>query len=369
MAAEHAGELRARLEEEGLAADEESEQLRRSEAAALERRARELDEAEVARRRRRLESYRDKVSAAAEARNEAQRLAYERAAEARLAADRAEGAARALEAAIGEVVTASEAEEMEASEEAEATTRADAEAAAAERDIENEHIATRIEAFKQAARERQQHRERAAERALAESAEHVAASEAGVRHLREELVGLEQQQAEIASEVVAREASLAEAERLADAARNAEARSREARQAEETARRAARTAHSRAAAARAEVQRATAQAEEAATQAAELVRQAEQLSAEARVAEQLAAASAHELDLRGSSVPAEPEGRDRHTVRRSSGLPTSDQREESTRMNGASEDHLLADGHLDLTREEDKDDFAKDEDLKTGEPS
>lgn len=350
-AAEHAEALRARLEEERLLADEEAEQLRRSEAAALERRAREFDEAEVARKQRRRESLRDKVSAAAEARNEAQRLASERAAEARQAADRAEAVARALEAAVGEVVTASQAEETEAIAEAEATARADTEAAAAERDIEDEQTATRIEAFKQAERERQQQREREAERALVESAEHVAASEAGVRHLRDELVGLEQQQAEIASEVVARNASVAEAERLADAARNAEARSREARQAEETARQAARTADSRAAAARAEVERATAQAEEAARQAAELIRQADQLSAEARVAEQLAAASARELDLRGSSVLAEPEARDRDDIRPSSS------------------DHFLDVEHLDLTREEEKDGFAKDEELKTGEPS
>ena len=46
-----------------------------------------------------------------------------------------------------------------------------------------------------------------------------------------------------------------------------------------------------------------------------------------------------------------------------------DEREFTTLMNGAPEDGSLEDDYLDLTREEDEDRFAKDEDLKTGEPS
>lgn len=361
ITAQRAVELRARLEEEGLVADEEAEQQRFAEAAALERRARDFDEAEAARKRRSLESYRTDVSAAAKARAEAQRLAHERAAEARIMADRAEAAALAFEAAVGEAVTASEKEESEAIKAAEVTARADAEAAAAERDVEDEQRAARIEAFEQAESERQQHRERSAKKALGEAAEHLAASEAGLGQLRERLVALEQQQAERENEVAAREASVAHAEKLADAARNGEARSREARQAEDAARQGAREAETRAAAARAEVERATAQAEEAAMQAAELIREAEQLSAEARQAEQLAAASARSLDVPGSKVPEEPEDHNRPDIEQSSEpsavvaagslverqLPTPDQREASTPMNGVPDAHLVEE-HLDL---------------------
>ncbi len=309
-AAQRDVELRAWLAEERLAADQEAERRRRAEAAALERRARELDEAEAARKRLRLESYRSALSAAAEARADAQRVAGERATEARRAADEAEALARALEAAVGEVAAASDADEKEAVAEAEMRARVDTEAAAAERELENSRTAARVEAFKQAEREKQEQRERSEQQALAAAADHLARFEATIRDLLGNVLILEEQQAEAARVVAAREASVAEAERLADAARNAEVRSREARRAEEAAREGARVAEHRAAAAEAEIERATAQAEEASTQAAALIRQAEQLSAEARHAEQLAAASARALELPGLGLLEEPEDQD-----------------------------------------------------------
>lgn len=298
-------ELRSRLEEEQQAEEANAAERRRAEAAALEREAQELDERKSENKRQRVEAYGSRVSAAAAARAESQRAARERAAEARAAADRAEAAARALEAAVDDVVASSEEDEKQAIAEAEARARAHAEAAAAELRQLDEQVAKRIEGFKREETERVQQRERANEQALAGASEHLATSQANLRELWANLAEVELAESASAGEVAECEAAVAEAEHLAHAAREAEARARRAREGQKAALDAARGANLRASAARGDAERAAATAKAAATEAAELVREAERLSAEAREAEQQTAASARALESPGSNVVGE----------------------------------------------------------------
>jgi hypothetical protein len=312
LAAQRRDEVRAWLEQEQRSEEASAAQRRRAEAAALEQETLELDQAKAEEKRLRVEAYRATVRAAAGARSDAQRAARERATEARAAVDRAEAVARALEAAVDEVVAASQEEEKRAVAEAETRARTEAEAAAAELLVIAEQRAARIEAFKIAEIDLARERELAADQQSAAAAADLTKSEAMLREFEASLAAVEEAEGNSAREVAAGEAAVAEAEHLAQAAREAEARARRARAGQQAALDGAQGATARATAARTDAERATATAKQAAatakqaaSEAAELLREAEQLSAEASEAEQQAAASARALESPGSKVADE----------------------------------------------------------------
>jgi flotillin len=155
-----------------------------------------------------------------------------------------------------------------------------------------------IEAFKVAETERAGEEKLTAERALADDAEGLATSEARLRELGASPA--EVKEGDSAREVAACEAAVAEAESLAQAAREVETRVPRAREPQGAALDGARGATARATAG-SEAERAAATAKAAATEAAELIRDADRLSAEARAAEQQAVASARALESPGSA--------------------------------------------------------------------